>query len=196
MDQLTHNKVSLVILGPSGAGKGTQSRALARLFGSQIFEIGNKLRLAKNKGDQFGKQIAKIIDKGDFVPDIITTKLFNQFLESSGHPKLIFDGFPRTVDQANALEKSLQKHHYPTPLIIYLNVPDGICTQRLLGRGRYDDTFPLIQKRLKNYHTLTEPVINFYANQNKVVEINGTPPIKTVTQTILNKLRELHIHGD
>jgi len=170
--------VNILLLGPQGSGKGTQANRIAAEYGIPHIASGDMLRAAMAAGTPLGLKVKPIYDAGELVPDEIMVGLIRERLEEPDtNDGFALDGFPRTIRQAEALDATLREIGRELTVVFALQVPDGICVERLLGRatveGRPDDTPEAIRKRLEIYHRETEPVIEHYRTQGILVTIHG-----------------------
>ena len=178
--------LNLVLFGPPGAGKGTQSQKLIEKFGLIHLSTGDLLRGEITQGTALGMEAKKLMDEGVLVPDSVVIGMISNKLDANKNAKgFIFDGFPRTVAQAEALDELLQSKESAISGMIALEVTDDELEQRLLKRGessgRPDDANPeVIRKRIKEYNDKTAPVAGFYKNQNKFTSINGIGSIDEI----------------
>ena len=172
--------LNLVLFGPPGAGKGTQSQKLIEKHGLIHLSTGDLLRGEITQGTVLGLEAKKLMDQGVLVPDEVVIGMISNKLDSNKDAKgFIFDGFPRTEAQAEALDNLLQSKEAKIAGMIALEVTDDELEHRLLLRGkdsgRPDDANPeVIRKRIKEYNDKTAPVAGFYKNQNKFKSVNGT----------------------
>ena len=170
--------MNILLLGPQGSGKGTQANRIAAEYGIPHIASGDMLRAAMAAGTPLGLKVKPIYDAGELVPDEIMVGLIRERLEEPDtNDGFALDGFPRTIRQAEALDATLREIGRELTVVFALQVPDGICVERLLGRatveGRPDDTPEAIRKRLEIYHRETEPVIEHYRTQGILVTIHG-----------------------
>jgi len=171
--------LNLVLFGPPGAGKGTQSQKLIEQYGLIHLSTGDLLRGEIAQGTELGLEAKKLMDDGKLVPDAVVIGMISNKLDSNKDGKgFIFDGFPRTVAQAEALDSLLTSKHSAITGMIALEVDDNELLRRLLLRGkdsgRPDDANPeVISKRIHEYNDKTAPVAGFYKNQDKFKSING-----------------------
>lgn len=180
----------LIFLGAPGSGKGTQAKALAELTQVPHISTGDILRTAVSLQTPLGLQAQSYMDQGDLVPDELVIELIRVRLsQPDAENGWLLDGFPRTVTQAVFLDKLLVDIAQAYDHAVSLDVPDDVLVQRMLGRGRKDDTEAVIRQRLHVYHNQTAPLIDFYQNQHKFVSINGNVAPQTVTEE-LKKLME------
>mgnify|MGYP003329951361 CR=1 FL=1 len=157
-----------ILLGPPGAGKGTQAALMVKELDYVHVSTGDALRKEIAKGTGLGAQVKKLIDNGEFVPDSIVEAIIEQVIDSNPQAKgFIFDGFPRTVSQAEDLDLMLAKKGHALTNTICITLPDKFIFERIAHRarieGRADDAkTDTIQTRIDIYHQRTEPLINFY----------------------------------
>lgn len=174
----------LIFLGPPGAGKGTQAKLLAELLEIPHISTGDILRGAIAKGTPLGQKAKSYVDQGLLVPDELLLDLVRDRLnQPDAHKGWILDGFPRNVSQASFLEKLLQELNQSCDCV-NLEVPDDVLIERLLGRGRPDDTPETIRTRLEVYHNETAPLIDFYRDRSTLRAINGDRPLEEVTESL------------
>jgi adenylate kinase len=189
-DKLEKNMLNLVLFGPPGAGKGTQSQKLIEKYGLIHLSTGDLLRSEISQGTDLGLEAKKLMDRGILVPDEVVIGMISHKLDANKDAKgFIFDGFPRTVAQAEALDKLLESKNAPILGMIALEVTDAELEQRLLLRGkesgRPDDANPeVIRKRIKEYNDKTAPVAGFYKNQEKFKSINGIGSVSEIFDVI------------
>ncbi len=182
--------LNLVLFGPPGAGKGTQSQKLIEKYGLIHLSTGDLLRSEITQGTALGLEAKKLMDQGILVPDEVVIGMISSKLDANKNAKgFIFDGFPRTVAQAEALDALLETKNAPISGMIALEVTDAELEHRLLLRGkesgRPDDANPdVIRKRIKEYNDKTAPVAGFYKSQNKFKSINGIGTIQEIFDAI------------
>lgn len=185
--------LNTVIFGPPGAGKGTQAAKIIEKYGLVHLSTGDMLRAERKAGTDLGNRVAEIMDAGKLVSDEIVIEIIesrvNDNPDSNG---FIFDGFPRTVPQAEALDQLLSKHGIKIDCTVSLDVPEMELVQRLLKRaqdqGRADDTEDVIQERIREYHAKTKPVADYYAEQSKLRDVNGLGSIDDIFSRIAEVL--------
>lgn len=171
--------LNLVLFGPPGAGKGTQSQKLIDKYNLIHLSTGDILRNEITGGTELGLEAKKLMDQGILVPDEVVIGMISNKLDHNKDAKgFIFDGFPRTVAQAEALDELLESKNSEITIMISLEVGDDELERRLLKRGqdsgRPDDANPeVIRKRIHEYNSKTAPVANYYKNQNKYISITG-----------------------
>lgn len=181
--------MNLIMFGPPGAGKGTQAKKLVAERGWLQLSTGDMLRAARSAGTELGRRVADIMDRGDLVSDEIVIALIDERLEDAAKAGgAIFDGFPRTVAQAEALDKLLSDRGTQIDKVVRLVVNDGELVERMEKRaaeeGRADDNVEAFKVRLKNYNDQTAPLIPFYAEQGKLGEVDGMGDIEEVAARI------------
>ncbi|WP_207422913.1 adenylate kinase [Desertivirga brevis] len=178
--------LNLVLFGPPGAGKGTQSQKLIEKYQLVHLSTGDILRNEIANGTELGLEAKKLMDQGVLVPDEVVIGMISNKLDANKDAKgFIFDGFPRTVAQAEALDVLLKSKDTAISGMVALEVNDQELEKRLLLRGkdsgRPDDANPeIIRKRIEEYNTKTAPVANFYKSQGKYVSINGIGDIEGI----------------
>ena len=172
----------LVFIGPPGAGKGTQAKRLMGHLGLSHLSTGELLREAKAAGTPLGKLAAQYMEKGRLVPDDLVLDLVAQKLQDPRYRNgCLFDGFPRTLHQARALDETLARRGTPLDVALELRADESELTQRMLRRaaaeGRADDTPQTIAHRFEVYHQQTEPLLDYYRFTGilKVIDALGTP---------------------
>ena len=188
--------LNLVLFGPPGAGKGTQSQKLIEKYGLIHLSTGDLLRGEISQGTELGLEAKKLMDEGMLVPDHVVIGMIGHKLDSNKAAKgFIFDGFPRTVAQAAALDELLKSKQAEISGMIALEVNDTELEHRLLLRGkdsgRPDDANPeVISKRIKEYNDKTAPVADFYKGQNKFSSINGIGTIEENFASICGEIKK------
>ncbi|MCX6352514.1 MAG: adenylate kinase [Bacteroidetes bacterium] len=177
--------LNLILFGPPGAGKGTQSENLIRKFNLVHLSTGDLLRSEIKNGTALGLEAKRYMDEGVLVPDAVVISMienkYNQNAEAGG---FIFDGFPRTVAQAEALDAMLGKHAKPITCMIALEVPNDELLRRTLERqkiaGRADDNEETFRKRMVEYESKTRPVAEYYSAQEKFKSVQGVGEIDEI----------------
>ena len=170
---------NIVIFGAPGSGKGTQSDLMIEHYGLGHISTGDVLRAEIKKGTELGKTAQSYIDKGNLIPDELMISILANVYDSfgRGHKGVIFDGFPRTIPQAEALKKMLDERGDKVAAMIELDVPEDELMTRLIKRGqdsgRADDNEETIKKRLIVYHSQTQPLIEWYKKEGLHHHING-----------------------
>ena len=184
--------MNLVLFGPPGAGKGTQAKVITEQRGLPQLSTGDMLRAAIAAGTELGKASKAIMDRGDLVSDDIVVGIIGERYDQPDCAKgAVFDGFPRTIPQAEALDAMLAKRGRKIDLVIELKVDDKILIDRVEqrikesgGTTRSDDTPETLKARLAVYYKNTAPLLEYYKRQGKVVTVDGMKPIVEVTRQI------------
>jgi adenylate kinase len=175
----------LIFLGPPGAGKGTQAQLLSKTCQVPHISTGDILRGAVAAQSELGKKAEFYMSAGELVPDDLILDLIRERLaEADAADGWLLDGFPRTIPQANFLETLLEEIKQPCDFVVNLEVPDEVLIARLLSRGREDDQEEVVKNRLEVYHGLTQPLIDFYRNRQKLVSVDGNQPMESVTHDL------------
>ena len=168
-----------------GGGKGTQGERLAVKFGVQHISSGEVLRAAAATGTPAGREVAAHQQRGDLVPDQIVFDLLTPVVAAAAaRGGYILDGFPRTVPQALAAADLGRRLDLTLDAAVYLNVPEPVLTQRLLARGRADDTAEVITHRLRVFAKSSGPLIDYYRDRGILVEVDGDQPPDSITTEI------------
>ena len=180
---------NIVIFGAPGSGKGTQSKMIVERYGFDYISTGDMLRQAIRQGNELGKTAKEYIDRGQLVPDDLIVRLIADFLDDNrGSKGVIFDGFPRTIKQAEALKTMLNERGTDIHILLDLQVEDDELVARLLERGkisgRSDDNPETIKARLDVYHTQTAPLATYYIGEGKHVAIKGVGQIEDIFERI------------
>lgn len=185
--------LNLVLFGPPAAGKGTQAKRLVADRNLVQLSTGDMLRAAIKSGSELGQRVEGILKAGDLVSDEVVIALIEDQLDQNvGAAGFIFDGFPRTVAQAQALDATLQKRGESVNSVIRLKVDDdailGRIAKRFEEQGRKDDNPEIFKHRLATYNEQTAPLLPFYAAQGKLTEVNGMADIDVVSASIAEVL--------
>ena len=181
--------MNIILFGPPAAGKGTQARRLVEEHGFIQLSTGDMLRAARAAGSELGKKVADIMDSGQLVSDEIVIALIEEQLDKNTDVAgFIFDGFPRTVAQAEALDATLKARGSQVDSVIRLCVDDKALLARSAKRaedeGRVDDTPEILAKRLTAYNQDTAPLLPYYSKQGKLTEVNGMADVESVASDI------------
>jgi len=211
--------VNIVLLGPPGAGKGTQAQFIVKNYNYFQLSTGDLLRKEINKKTDLGKKIESLISKGKFVPDDLVENILKNTIDSlDNKEKIIFDGYPRNINQAHNLENIMKELGQKIDAVIYLNVNREVIHMRIMGRmtclkcnvtlneffnkeeinnhecgkknlrRRDDDQEEVIMKRFDTYINETKPVLNFYTNHGNFYELDGTLKMEEISNKIANIL--------
>jgi adenylate kinase len=188
--------MNLLVLGPQGAGKGTQSARIAAEYGLPHIATGDMFRAAQAAGTDFGRQVGEIMARGDLVPDDLTVAMIKERLsEPDAANGFVLDGFPRNLAQAEALDEMLGGIGRALDAILFFDVPDEVGMERALKRaeveGRADDTPEVIAKRLALYHEQTEPIVEHYRVTGKLVPLHAERSIEEVWAEIQAALEQV-----
>ncbi len=173
--------LQLIMLGPPGAGKGTQARKIEEKFVIPHISTGDILRAEVERKTNLGKEIEDVMKRGELVADDIILRLVEARLSEPDCRKgFILDGFPRTIAQAEELDSFLKQRGREKLYVIYLMVTEEICLERLMARRRLDDTEEIFRTRIKVYHEQTAPLIDYYFERGAIIRINGVQSIEDV----------------
>ena len=207
----------VILMGPQGAGKGTQAAKLEEETGATHIETGDLVREEIKSGSELGQKIKEYSDKGELVPDEIIIDMTKPYLDEND--SWILDGFPRNKEQARALDEALEEIGEKLDKVVVLEAPDDVLVERLSGRRqseatgeiyhvehnpppedeeedpgpfvqREDDTEEAIRNRLETYHEQTEPLKDYYDEQGLLVTVDATQEIQEVTEEVLRAVRE------
>ena len=184
----------LLLIGAPGAGKGTQATLIAERFHIAHISSGDLLRAHVEENTTIGRAAREFLAKGDLVPDsIVMDMLRKPVVATSEAGGYVLDGFPRTVDQAKAAYETAQELGVAVEVAIYLEVPTDELTRRLLARGRgKDDTPEVIEHRLEVFEAMTRPMLDYYAEREELITVNGARPVPEVFWSITVQLQQLH----
>ena len=191
--------MNIILLGPPGAGKGTQARKLVEDRNMIQLSTGDMLRAARTSGTAMGKTVAAVMDRGELVTDEIVIGLIREQLETAGdHGGFIFDGFPRTLAQADALGDLLAEMGQSLDHVIELQVNDDVLVERVLGRAaettasggqaRADDNADSLRTRLLAYYKQTSPLIGYYHAKGDLTSVDGLASVDAVAESIAKVL--------
>lgn len=189
--------LNLVIFGGPGSGKGTQSELIIKEFSLFHISTGDVLRNLIASGSEKGKLVDSIISKGNLIPDEMMVEILAEVLDANPQAAngVIFDGFPRTINQAKALKEMLATRNTKIHAVIGLEVEDHELTKRLLNRGkesgRSDDNEKTIKCRLEVYHNQTKPLRDYYIDEGKYIAIDGSSTIPAIFNSIKNEINKI-----
>jgi adenylate kinase len=186
---------NIIVFGPPGSGKGTQSQNISQHYGLIHLSTGEILRTEIGRKSACGRKVASIIAAGNLVPDDIVLKMvMRHTLSEKANRGVVLDGFPRTLHQAEMLDRHLIKRRLAISLVLTIDIPEEEIYKRIIGRsddsGRSDDKPAIIAQRIKVYHEFTEPVIDYYSAQDKVVKVSGMAPVATVFGRICERIED------
>ena len=181
--------MNIVIFGPPGAGKGTQSKFIVKKFHLYQLSTGDLLRSEIKKKTQLGSEISSIINSGELVSDTIVSNLIEKFISNETYKhKIIFDGYPRTLNQARNLDDLLKKYKQKIDIVLKLSVSLETVKKRILERQtqekRADDSEEIAIKRYKTYEKSSESVIDYYKQSNLLKVVNGEAGISEINSEI------------
>jgi adenylate kinase len=198
------SELNLVLLGPPGAGKGTQAERLRTDFGLPYFATGDMMRAERDSGSELGQEVGRIMQDGGLVDDDLICRILLARIDEEGGDGFLLDGFPRTIPQAEMLEESLASRDRRLTAALLVDAPDDVVVQRISGRRqcsnghvyhvdrnkpkhegvcdidgkplfqRDDDKPDVVEKRLRVYHDLTKPLISYYRDRDLLKEFDGT----------------------
>ncbi|MCW3766007.1 adenylate kinase [Paenarthrobacter ureafaciens] len=176
----------LIIMGPPGSGKGTQAEHIAKHFSVPAISTGDLFRAHVRDGTSLGAEAGRYMDRGEFVPDHVTTAMLSQRLEDDdAGAGFLLDGYPRTVAQVESLDALLGTRHQALEAVLALTVSDDELMERMLLRakdqGRSDDTGPVIKRRLELYREQTRPVISAYEQRGILLTVEGSGQREMIT---------------
>ncbi len=183
----------LIMMGPPGAGKGTQAKFVAEHFGIPAISTGDIFRVNVDRGTDLGREARRYMDAGDYVPDKVTNLMVrNRIDEPDAEPGFVLDGYPRTLAQVEELDGMVAFTGHRLDASVVLTVDDEEIVQRLLQRaaieGRADDTEDVIRRRQQVYAEQTEPLIEVYRLRGILIEVDGMGEVEAVTQRIFDAL--------
>jgi adenylate kinase len=190
--------MNIILLGPPGAGKGTQAQHLVETRKMMQLSTGDMLRAARTSGTEMGKIVADVMDRGELVTDEIVIGLIREKLQEGSEGGFIFDGFPRTLAQADALGELLAENGFALDAVVSLEVEDEILVQRVVNRAkeaiaagkeaRADDNEESMRTRLMEYYKKTSPLIGYYHAKGALKAIDGLASIDEVQASVANAL--------
>ena len=182
--------LNIILCGAPGSGKGTQSDLIVKKYGLQHLSTGDALRAEIKSGSELGKEIGELIAGGNLVPDHKMIHLIERYLDNLPEDckGVIFDGFPRTIPQAEALKGLLEKRGTDLHAVVGLEVPEEELVDRMIKRGqqtgRADDNIDTIKNRLQVYHNQTKPLQQYYKEEDKYIAINGLGIVDEIFDSI------------
>ena len=190
--------LNIVLFGPPGAGKGTQSEKILKKYNLVHLSTGDLFRLHLNNETSLGLEAKKYMNRGDLVPDqIVISMVEDKINKSSNVIGFVFDGFPRTINQAIALDHMLEKNNIPIKQMIALKVDENELIKRIKNRaktsGREDDkSIDKINNRIQVYNEETKPVADYYKKHNKYSEVDGIGEINEIFLKLCSKIDDLN----
>jgi adenylate kinase len=182
---MTDYMFNLILFGPPGSGKGTQAARIAAKYNFVHISTGEIFRREIKNESPLGLKVRSIIEKGELVPDDLLVDILRSALQQAGNPAgFIFDGFPRTLPQAEDLDRLFLETGQTVSLVLALDVDEEEVVARLLKRaqleGRKDDTEEVIRNRMKVYHSQTHPLMEYYNKQGKFITVHGAGSIDDI----------------
>ncbi|WP_375338544.1 adenylate kinase [[Arthrobacter] sp. ATCC 21022] len=189
----------LIIMGPPGSGKGTQAEHIAKHFSVPAISTGDLFRAHVRDGTSLGAEAGRYMDRGEFVPDHVTTAMLSQRLEvDDAGAGFVLDGYPRTVAQVESLDALLGTRHQALEAVLALTVSDDELLERMLLRakdqGRRDDTGPVIKRRLELYREQTRPVISAYEQRGILLTVEGSGQKEMITAAAIAAVESVIRH--
>ena len=181
--------VIVVLLGPPGAGKGTQGERLACRMALDHVSTGDLFRDAVTARSPAGLRAESYLLSGQLVPDQVVLQVIEEYMGDARRRDICFDGFPRTRNQAEKLDDLLRQFNLSVTAAVYIDVPDYIALRRLLGRGRADDNEETARHRLQVYHRDTEPLIDHYRAAGVLIEVDGIGGVESVARRVWSTLK-------
>jgi adenylate kinase len=185
-----------LIFGPPGSGKGTQATRISEELHLVHLSTGEILRAEMARGSELGKEVERIVAAGDLVPDDLMDRVVEGRLDQVGSPLgVLLDGFPRTLEQARALDRMLARRGLKVSFLLALKAAEELLVERLLKRaaqqGRADDTKEVIEERMREYHHRTEAVLDYYRRTGvPVLEVDGVGGVEEVFERIRKALED------
>jgi adenylate kinase len=187
----------IILMGPPGAGKGTQAKVVADHFGVPAISTGDIFRANVSNETDLGRKAKEYMDSGEYVPDKITNLMVrNRIDESDAEPGFLLDGYPRTLAQVEELDGMIKHTGHELDAVVVLTVDGEELVQRLLQRaetdGRSDDTEDVIRRRQEVYAEQTEPLIDVYRDRDLLIEVDGMGEVDEVTERIFKALQDVN----
>jgi adenylate kinase len=181
------------MIGAPGAGKGTQAERIAKHFGIDHISSGDLLRQHVREGTALGQVAKQYVERGDLVPDAVVMDMLRKPVVAANlRGGFVLDGFPRTIEQAEAAYATARDLGVAVQVAVHLDVPREVLISRLLARGRgSEDTAEVIAHRLDVYDERTVPLVDYYARRERLVRVNGARPVDEVTWSVLVQLEKV-----
>ena len=192
-------KLNIALLGGPGSGKGTQAPLLAKHYNLIHLSTGDLFRSEIERQTDIGKKVQALVNSGAYCPDDLVLDILNNHIVSKEETNgFILDGVPRTLQQAEMMDGINYQHPIPITVVVNLQVDEQVIIQRIQKRsqieGRSDDQIEIVKQRIANYRTLTEPLIDYYSHQNRLVQVDGMHTIEEVSQDIIAKIEGFLSH--
>jgi adenylate kinase len=186
--------MNILVIGPQGAGKGTQAKKISEEYGVPHLATGDLYRAQIAAGTELGALVEPLLASGQLVPDDVTIPIVREEIERA-EDGFVLDGYPRNLVQAEALDAMLEEIDRPLSIILLLELDDSVARERLLRRaeleGRADDTPEVIDRRLATYHEQTEPLVDHYLATGKLVKVHADRSIGEVWTEIVDALEQV-----
>ena len=171
----------LILVGPPGSGKGTQTKLLAERMGLSHFGTGDMLRIAVKQDTPAGKRAKPFVAAGQLVPDDLVNEIVAQhFKTGAAPPHFVMDGYPRTLAQAQTFDRVLEQQNLPLDAVVFLNVADAEIIRRLSTRHREDDQADIVRHRLEIFHAQNRDILDYYRRRGLLVEVPGLGDIEAI----------------
>ena len=181
-------KNRLLFLGPPGAGKGTQAARICEANGMKHLSTGDLLRAEVSAGSELGREAESLMNKGELVSDALVLAIVESQMKTVAGGGWLLDGFPRTLPQAEALDPLLSELEQPIEAVVLLELDDAVLIQRLLSRGRADDSEQVIRNRLEVYRDKTSPLISYYRRKNLLITVPAEGNVEEISDRITQGL--------